>query len=68
MMRLKHLHSEPAQLVEALLEAWLTDEDGEGQRSHTVVPTWKRLSVAVGKVGYSDIAKKIIDEKVIADN
>ena len=66
MMRIKHLNSEPANLRAAMLEAWLTNEDEGGQRAHAT-PTWKRLSVAIGKVGYDDIAKKIIDEKVNTD-
>ena len=68
LVRLKHTNSKPEGMLSAMLETWLAGEGkGEGERggeSSGFPPTWRRSCTALRRLGLTDVATKIVKEKV----
>ena len=60
LVRLKHTHSQPGEMVTAMMILWLADDGGMAR----FPPTWRRLSAAVEKIGQIGVARKITKERI----
>ena len=60
LLTLMNTHAQPEGMLTDMLEVWLTSEE-EGLKYYPA--TWRRLSVALRKIGLSFIARKIIRDK-----
>ena len=65
LVRLKHTHSKPTELLGAMMEEWLVNGgEGGAEGMANLPPTWRRLGVALKKAGLSDVARRVTNERV----